>query len=184
MLAAAILVGTWGCAPGDAGVASQSDARVRAERRAYDGAPPTVPHEDMGMVCTECHNERGMPVDDLGFAPAEPHDGTAQAYSTGRCRQCHVFVLAEDTFAENDWVGLQQDLRAGRRLNALAPPTIPHRLFMRENCAACHTGPGARVAIATTHPERDRCRQCHVPAEGPDVFESAFGDGYAGEEGS
>jgi cytochrome c-type protein NapB len=34
---------------------------------------------------------------------------------------------------------------------------------MRENCAACHSGPGARAEIITTHPERVRCRQCHVP---------------------
>ena len=83
ILALAVLVS--GCAPGDLGPVAQSDARVRAERRAFDGAPPTVPHEDMGMVCVECHNEFGMPVEGLGFAPAEPHDGTDQMYSTGRC---------------------------------------------------------------------------------------------------
>jgi predicted CXXCH cytochrome family protein len=44
-----------------------------------------------------------------------------------------------------------------------APPTIPHKVFMRENCGACHVGPGAREEILTTHPERTRCRQCHVP---------------------
>ncbi len=46
----------------------------------------------------------------------------------------------------------------------LAPPVIPHQLLMRENCAACHTGPAAREEIRCTHPERVRCAQCHVEA--------------------
>ena len=179
----AVLLGISACAPPDAGPA-QSDARVRAARRAYDGAPPTVPHEDMGMTCTECHNERGMAVEGVGFAPAEPHNGTAQAYSTGRCRQCHVFINDADVFVENNWRGLAQDLRSGRRLNYRSPPTIPHRIFMRENCSACHVGPGARAEISSSHPERDRCRQCHVEVSTPDEFNSAMGAGYAGEEGS
>ena len=171
-----------GSADGDEGVVPQSSAAVRAERRAYDGAPPVVGHDDFGMTCRACHNAAGMPVEGVGFAPASPHDGTAQAYSTLRCRQCHVFVMDDGLFVRNDFVGLAQDLRPGRRLNFMSPPTIPHRTLMRENCAACHTGPGARVEIATSHPERARCRQCHVPVTIAEPFASAMGSGYAIEE--
>ena len=83
---------------------------------------------------------RGMPVEEVRFAPASPHDGTDQAYSTLRCRQCHVFQLDDGLFVQNSFVGLPQDLRAGRRLTSLSPPTIPHRILMRENCSACHSG--------------------------------------------
>jgi cytochrome c-type protein NapB len=134
------------------------------------------------MTCTACHDRRGMPVEGVGFAPASPHDGTDQAYSTLRCRQCHVFQLDEGLFVENSFVGLPQDLRPGRRLTSLSPPTIPHRILMRENCSACHSGPGARTEIATSHPERTRCRQCHVAVTTPEVFSSVAGEGYAGEE--
>jgi cytochrome c-type protein NapB len=161
---------------------AQNSASVRAARRAYDGAPPVAGHEDFGMTCTACHDLQGMPVEGVGFAPASPHDGTDQAYSTMRCRQCHVFQLDDGLFVENSFVGLPQDLRPGRRLTSLSPPTIPHRIFMRENCAACHMGPGARTEIVTSHPERNRCRQCHVAVTTPEFFSSVAGEGYAGEE--
>jgi hypothetical protein len=50
---------------------------------------------------------------------------------------------------------------------------------MRENCAACHTGPAAREEIRTTHPERIRCRQCHVPVGSRTEFETLLGEGLA-----
>jgi hypothetical protein len=48
---------------------------------------------------------------------------------------------------------------------------------MRENCIACHDGPGAREEVRTNHPERWRCRQCHLPVTTRDGFESALGGG-------
>jgi cytochrome c-type protein NapB len=173
-----VLLAAAGCgdgAPGSEARVPQSDAEDRAARRAYDGAPPVAGHADFGMTCTTCHDERGQAVKGVGFAPASPHDGTAQAPFTARCRQCHVFPEETGVFVENDFVGLQQDLRTGERLNSLAPPTIPHRLLMRENCLACHAGPGARPEIATGHPERERCRQCHVPVTTRSVFDAEPG---------
>jgi cytochrome c-type protein NapB len=38
---------------------------------------------------------------------------------------------------------------------------------MRENCRACHAGPGAVAELRTTHPERVSCRQCHALAAPP-----------------
>lgn len=170
--AAAAVLAAWvltGCAgdsrvevPG-AGGRLKSAAAVRAERRAYDGAPPVAPHEDFGLDCLGCHNEDGMEVEDLGFAPPSPHGRTSGVNEDSRCRQCHVFGATDAVFVASSFVGLRQDLRHGARLHVLAPPTIPHKTFMRENCAACHTGPAAREEVRTSHPERQRCRQCHVP---------------------
>ena len=166
-----------------AGCAAQGDdpakstAVVRAERRAYDGAPPVVPHEDFGMTCVSCHNRQGIEVPDVGFAPPTPHALTGGMNDLSRCRQCHVFRQTDAVFVANDFVGLRQDLRRGTRLHALAPPTIPHKTFMRENCDACHAGVAAREEIRTPHPERTRCRQCHVPTLSRSEFSTAFGPG-------
>jgi cytochrome c-type protein NapB len=182
---AAVPIAATGCGSGTVPVpgrdgAVKSTASVRAERRAYDGAPPTIPHDDFGMSCEACHDSQGMPVADVGFAPASPHDGTSKAGATARCRQCHVFVAGDGLFVQSDYVGLGQDMSAGRRATPGAPPTIPHRTLMRENCIACHGGPGARENIRTSHPERTRCRQCHVPVTDRDSFDSAMGEGVTG----
>ena len=175
-LAVVLVAFVAGCAPG-AGESAQSTATVRAERRAYDGAPPVIPHENMGMTCVSCHNEVGMELADVGFAPPSPHEITEGMNALSRCQQCHVFQQTANVMVANGFVGLRQDLRRGSRLNPLAPPTIPHKTFMRENCVACHSGPAAREEIRTPHPERSRCSQCHVPTQTRSMFSSAFGPG-------
>jgi len=154
--------GDWVPVPDTEG-ALKSSGTVRAARRLYDGAPPVIPHAEFGANCSSCHDVEGLAVVGVGYAPASPHDDTGDANATVRCRQCHVSVLDEGVFVHNGFVGLRQDLEPGSRLYDGAPPTIPHKTQMRENCAACHFGPGARVEIVTSHPERTRCRQCHVP---------------------
>jgi cytochrome c-type protein NapB len=155
--------------------ALKSSAAVRAERRAYDGAPPTVPHDNFGATCSNCHNARGRSVSGVGFAPASPHEDTRYAAGTIRCQQCHVFKTTDEMFVGSSYEGLLQDLAAGDRATPGAPPRIPHRVLMRENCATCHDGPGAREGIRTDHPERTRCRQCHVPIESRTEFTSEPG---------
>ncbi|MGW8265368.1 MAG: hypothetical protein ACWGSQ_03320 [Longimicrobiales bacterium] len=177
----ALVVGLAGCGsgdrvpvPGTEGV-FKSTGEFRAARRLYDGAPPVVPHQDFGAACRACHDSRGTAVTGVGFAPASPHEETVESGATVRCRQCHVFVVTDDLFVRSGFEGLRQDLRAGGRLYDGAPPTIPHSILMRENCVACHAGPGARPEIVTSHPERTRCRQCHVPVTTREVFSSTRG---------
>ena len=161
--------------PGRAG-ATKSVATLRAERRAYDGAPPTIPHASFGMRCNACHNATGQSVAGVGFAPASPHVDTERAGGTTRCRQCHVFATTDRLFVVSRFQGVNQDpLLSGGRATPGAPPTIPHRILMRENCTACHDGPGAREEIRTSHPDRWRCRQCHVPVTVGNGFEHAVG---------
>ncbi len=156
--------------PGTDG-AVKTAALERAQRRAYDGAPPVVAHENFGMTCTECHDLEGMEVEGVGFAPPSPHDATLGMSAFSRCRQCHVFSQTDSEFTGNAFAGLRQDLRRGARLNPFAPPTLPHKTFMRENCIACHSGPAAREEIRTDHPTRPRCRQCHVSVETRTTFQ-------------
>ncbi len=146
-----------------------TSSTVRAARRAYDGSPPVIPHAPLGAACIECHTAEGKESPGLGFAPANPH--THKVGATRNCRQCHVFSEAAESFVESEFVGLRQGLRRGDRLFNGAPPVIPHAVFMRENCAACHSGATARPEIRCTHPERVNCGQCHVVRQ---TTESAF----------
>ena len=146
-----------------------SSSDVRASRRAFDGAPPIIPHVAFGASCTECHNERGVAVPDVGFAPASPHSQTA-GMQFARCRQCHAFQNVPGVFRASRFRGLLKDATAAHRAHALAPPVIPHSVFMREDCLACHTGAAAREEIRTTHPERERCQQCHLEQRAGEPF--------------
>jgi cytochrome c-type protein NapB len=147
------------------GKVSPSSSTERSLRRAYDGAPPVIPHPRLGALCIECHTSTGKSVPDRGFAPANPHALTTGLSQTANCRQCHVFHSTNEMFAESDFSGLAQSLQPGERLYSGAPPVMPHAIFMRENCTACHSGPAARPEIRCSHPERARCTQCHVPQQ-------------------
>lgn len=134
---------------------------ARRERRAYDGAPPTVPH-DVGQRepsgCLVCH-ERGANVAGR-IAPPISH----ARYTS--CLQCHVVssaprpLRASDAGPENDFVG--NAWGKGTRAWAGAPPTIPHPTWMRAECTSCH-GPAGKLGLRSTHPWRASCQQCHAP---------------------
>jgi nitrate reductase cytochrome c-type subunit len=97
------------------GDAVKTAALLRAGRRAYDGAPPVIPHADFNADCMSCHTREGLAIPDVGFAPPMPHDATAGLSAHSNCRQCHVWRATEETFRENAFEGLRQDLRKGRR---------------------------------------------------------------------
>lgn len=142
--------------------AKAEDLEKRRERRAYDGAPPTIPHpfaQSSAAECLACHEE-GMQL--RGFrAPAMSH----RLHSN--CVSCHAGMIApleamgpaEAEGIGNSFVGLAAPV-AGERAWSVAPPTIPHRTWMRENCLSCH-GPNGSNAMRSTHPERESCLQCH-----------------------
>ncbi|MBC7173216.1 MAG: nitrate reductase cytochrome c-type subunit, partial [Polyangiaceae bacterium] len=76
----------------------EASLSARLARRAYDGAPPVIPHavdERGAPACLACH-ERGMRVD-ARIAPAMSHE----PYTS--CLQCHA------------------PLGEGRRADALEP---------------------------------------------------------------
>ena len=140
---------------------------ARAQARAYDGAPPPIPHDAAIGACVSCHDADGTAIDGIGVAPASPHGAAAASGAMRRCRQCHVPTTTQALLVASRFTGLAQGPWRGSRATPGAPPTIPHPLQMRAECLTCHAGPGARAEIRTTHPERTRCRQCHVPDTSP-----------------
>jgi cytochrome c-type protein NapB len=142
--------------------------QARADRRAYDGAPPVVPHpitQDSSAACLACHGQ-GLQVKDR-FASKISHPTFG-----GSCTQCHVssqgtFTAAEAAvfavaLSDNSFQGAGAPLK-GPRAWPGAPPLVPHRTFMRNDCMSCH-GPNGLFALRTPHPERQSCSQCHVSA--------------------
>ncbi|MCB1204573.1 MAG: hypothetical protein KDN18_09965 [Verrucomicrobiae bacterium] len=146
--------------------------QARAGRRAYDGAPPVVPHpitQDSSAACLACHGQ-GLQVKDR-FASKISHPTFG-----GSCTQCHVssqgaFSAAEAAvfavaLTDNSFQGAEAP-PAGPRAWPGAPPVVPHRTLMRSDCMSCH-GPNGLFALRTPHPERQSCSQCHVSAAASD----------------
>jgi cytochrome c-type protein NapB len=140
---------------------------TRDQRRAYDGAPPVIPHpihQTAPVACLVCHQQPTR-IGDV-IAPAMSH----AEYPS--CTQCHVPQSGIESFPTNvpmpkgqppqgnAFVG-RASAGPGQRAALGAPPVIPHGLQMRENCVSCH-GSSAGSGPATTHPERANCLQCHA----------------------
>ena len=135
---------------------------TRDAGRAYDGAPPVIPHPPLGAACVSCHTDSGRSAPPVGYAPPNPHLATRGIGKTANCRQCHVFAGTDALFVANDFAPLFQQPHLAARPFPGAPPVIPHPVFMHESCLACHDGAAARPEIRTSHPERTNCRQCHM----------------------
>lgn len=150
----------------------------RAARRAFDGAPPVVPHpiaQDSSAACLACHGP-GLAIKDK-IASKISHAQYAN------CTQCHVpsggteLPTREPALiapvSANQFVGAAPPLK-GSRAWPLAPPTIPHPTLMRSDCLSCH-GPRGLFGLRTPHPDRQSCVQCHVSDAGldPQIFYSA-----------
>ena len=138
----------------------------RREHRAYEGAPPTIPHainEKGASECMACHGE-GLRIDGRLATPM------SHEYLTN-CTQCHVpevgsIPAADERYDElpldNTFVGLER-WGPAERAHEGAPPVNPHPEHMREDCMSCH-GEIARPGLRTTHPWKSECTQCHAPS--------------------
>lgn len=133
--------------------------QIRALNRAYNGAPPTVPHpiDQMSAVsCMACHGE--------GFATPTLRASKMSHEFLSNCTQCHVEQhsrnLQAGNFVETTFVGLPAPF-GGPRAYEGAPPQIPHATWMRTDCLSCHGITGVQ-GIRTTHPWRHNCQQCHA----------------------
>jgi cytochrome c-type protein NapB len=144
-------------------------------RRAYPGAPPTIPHPLAdptsfgGRTCLACHGDGGWVPKFAAFAPVTPHAELTN------CVQCHVASNDAAPFRASAFQAAPHP-PIGRAALPGSPPPIPHDLYMRDNCLACHAGPAAVREVRTTHPERVNCRQCHALGSSPaPVFQRAGG---------
>jgi len=147
--------------PAERAAALKKSLAERAERRAYDGAPPVIPHavdQQAAANCLACH-EKGLTV------ASRPASVRAHRSMTN-CVQCHTTstnrkVPPSSLVVVNSWRGLQPAGKGGPRAWKGAPPLIPHSTLLRDNCISCH-GPWGRPGLRTPHPERVNCVQCHV----------------------
>lgn len=127
--------------------------------RAFLYAPRPMPHDPADTQqgdCMNCH----APVDDIAKKWRAIRPFAHEHYS--QCLQCHVARdrSVTELFGENEFVGLDATGK-GSRAHDYAPPTVPHKVFMREDCMSCH-GPTGYADYRVTHPERTQCMQCHV----------------------
>jgi len=135
--------------------------KLREQNRAFNGAPPTIPHPADQMSarsCLACHGE-GLSSETLRISKMS-HQFLAN------CTQCHVESnpqhMEAALFRESSFVGLPAPT-GGPRAYEGAPPMIPHSTWMRVNCMSCH-GFASQQGIRTTHPWRTNCQQCHAPS--------------------
>jgi len=146
---------------------SESDklasTKTRASRRAFNGAPPVIPHlveNTSDAACYACHG-KGMRIGQR-VANQMSHDFLAN------CTQCHatpppVAFGNVDTEVANSFVGMPAPT-SGQRAFPGAPPTIPHSTWMRQACLACHGNEAGWAGLQSTHPWRINCTQCHGPS--------------------
>jgi nitrate reductase (cytochrome), electron transfer subunit len=139
----------------------QAALERRERNRAFNGAPPTIPHPvDQRSVkaCLACHGEGALTIS-LRI-PRMSHQLLAN------CTQCHVEGnpqhMAAELFRENTFAGLAAPTGGPRAFEG-APPMIPHSTWMRKDCLSCHGHTGLQ-GIRTTHPWRRNCQQCHAPS--------------------
>jgi nitrate reductase (cytochrome), electron transfer subunit len=139
------------------------------ELRQYPGSPPRIPHVvDLTFSgnetnCLSCHAKGGYSTEFGKFVPVTPHPENTLCY------QCHAQKGTDKVFVESTWQSIRPP-RLGLSFLPGSPPSVPHGLQLRENCIACHTGPGAVAEIRVAHASRGYCRQCHVPAVQQEAF--------------
>ncbi len=161
-----------------AAVADKFAARMRAIEqrallRAYEGAPPVIPHPiaDLNVqTCRACHAQ--------GLRAGEKVAKMVSHTYLANCTQCHVEtsspMLGTDAGPANTFVGLQSSGYGGTRAWAGAPPVMPHTTFMRINCVSCH-GENGYDGWRPDHLSRSNCVQCHAPAAQFDQLSPVFG---------
>lgn len=144
----------------------------RAGLRAFEGAPPVVPHPlaDLNVqTCRACHA--------VGLRAGDKTARMASHTYLVNCTQCHVEAPIDgETLAgpANSFVGRRASGYGGTRAWAGAPPVMPHPVFMRTNCASCH-GEYGYNGWRPDHLSRTNCLQCHAPAAEFEQLSPAFG---------
>jgi cytochrome c-type protein NapB len=136
----------------------------RATLRAYEGAPPVIPHAIADLkvqTCRACHAQ--------GLQAGDKTARMASHTYLVNCTQCHVEgaspMLGEEPGGgpANSFAGFRSSGYGGTRAWAGAPPVMPHTVFMRTNCVSCH-GEYGYDGWRPDHLSRTNCSQCHAPA--------------------
>lgn len=138
-----------------------AEREFRDGNRAFYTAPPVIPHDLYPVSagdCLTCHREEAVYFGKK--STRTPHPDWVN------CTQCHmsarpIFEFVEADTVPTTWQGLS-DPGEGTRAGVVAPPTMPHRKFLRENCQSCHSSESPFLSMRGPHPERSNCVQCHV----------------------
>lgn len=148
-------------------------ADARAKLRAFEGAPPVIPHPIADLhvqTCRACHAQ--------GLRAGDKTARMVSHASLTNCTQCHVEADPSATPppppSENGFVGLRASGYGGTRAWAGAPPVMPHATFMRTNCVSCH-GEFGYDGWRPDHLSRSNCIQCHAPAAQFEQLSPGFG---------
>jgi len=144
----------------------------RATLRAFEGAPPVIPHAIAGVnigTCRACHGE--------GIRAGDKVARMTSHTQLTNCTQCHVEAasphLGDDAGPINTFVGIRPGGYGGTRAYTGAPPVMPHSVFMRTHCVSCH-GEFGYDGWRPDHLSRTNCIQCHSPAAEFDQLSPAF----------
>lgn len=143
-------------------IASEKTLKEYYKNRAYDGAPPLIPHPLLsekgigGKTCLQCHASGGYVERFKAFAPITPHPDFVN------CNQCHVPKKTDKLFVSSQFKR-SVPKRIGSGVLDGSPPPIPHDFQVRGSCLSCHGSPSAAKEIRVSHPERVNCLQCHAP---------------------
>jgi len=138
---------------------------TRASRRAFFSAPPVIPHTigNTDQECLSCHGNKRTFRGVMSTLTPHPY--------LKNCMQCHVkgvapsYIPKGDQLVDTSFVGLAKQSRLPRA-HHLAPPVIPHRLYLHDNCNSCHSKRRpSDSGISGPHPNRVNCMQCHVLAD-------------------
>ena len=139
------------------------------KNRAYDGAPPLIPHPLLsekgigGKTCLQCHTDGGYVDRFKAFAPITPHPDFLN------CIQCHVPKKTTNLFVASRFTR-SAPKRVGSGVLDGSPPPIPHDFQVRGSCLSCHGSPAAAKEIRVSHPERVNCLQCHAPTNNRQII--------------
>lgn len=146
----------------------------RAALRAFEGAPPVVPHPMLDInvqTCRACHATGLKAGDKTARMVSHPY--------LVNCTQCHVENppdAADDAgAAPNSFAGRHASGYGGTRAWAGAPPVMPHTVFMRTNCTSCH-GEHGYDGWRPDHLSRTNCMQCHAPSAELEQLSPTFGE--------
>ncbi len=124
-------------------------------RQLHVFAPPVIPHEAQeGAACTDCHR-----TERTDGVPGIPHR------VQGDCRGCHIYQASKAPWRESRYRAEKAPTVRKARAFPGAPPPVAHRVFMRENCLACHGKEPRPGAPKNPHPQRPACLSCHLASE-------------------
>lgn len=134
-------------------------AKALPDHQAHPAAPPVITHPVAALGrqnCLSCHLHGDAISLDGQRTKKTPHPELEY------CTQCHLEKKTDGLRVKSNFRG--RGYVMGLRSHSKGPWLIPHPLTMRENCLGCHHNRAEPKRLRTTHPGRQRCLQCHIPA--------------------